>query len=112
VVDFGAFEFTENKRIEARAQSGCIWRIPAAQLEHSTMTNTVSFEKDIAPLFRQFRASMVWRLDLTRYEDVKLNAPMVYSQISQQGMPPPPYPPLTTAQIATFKAWMDQGFPH
>lgn len=112
VVDFGAFEFTENKRIEARAQSGCVWRIPSTQLEHSSMTSTVSFEKDIAPLFRQFRASMVWRLDLTKYEDVKLNAPMVYSQISQQGMPPPPYPPLTTAQIATFKAWMDQGFPH
>lgn len=111
VVDFGEFEFTEKKSIEARAQSGRVWRIAANLLEHSTMSTTVSFAQDIAPLFRQFRASMVWRLDLTKYEDVKLNAPMVYSQISQQGMPPPPYPPLTAEQIAMFKAWMDQGFP-
>ena len=73
--------------------------------------STVSFEKDIAPLFRQFRASMLWRLDLTKYEDVKLNAQMVYSQISEKGMPPPPYPLLTTKQIALFKTWMDQSFP-
>jgi glucose/arabinose dehydrogenase len=112
VVDFGEFEFTASKRIQARAESGRVWRIPAAQLEHSPMTHHVSFERDIAPLFGQFRASMMWRLDLTRYEDVKLNAAMVYSQISQQGMPPPPYPPLTAAQVAAFKAWMDQGYPH
>jgi hypothetical protein len=75
----------------------------------------VSFEKDIAPLFRQFRSSMMWRLDLTKFEDVKANAPMIYGQIVPNlgivGMPPPPYPPLTTEQIATFKSWMDEGFP-
>ncbi len=72
---------------------------------------TVSFAKDIAPLFAQFRASMTWRLDLTKYEDVKLNASMVYSQISTQQMPPAPYPPLTAPQIAMFKAWMDSDYP-
>lgn len=74
--------------------------------------NSVSFEKDIAPLFRQFRASMVWRLDLTKYEDVKANAQMIFSQISTaDGMPPPPYPPLTKKQVEMFKDWMNQGYP-
>jgi hypothetical protein len=72
---------------------------------------TVSFAKDIAPLFHQFRGSMTWRLDLTKYEDVRANASMVYNQISTQQMPPPPYPPLTAPQIAMFKRWMDDGFP-
>lgn len=111
VVDFGEFEFTASKRIQARAGSGRIWRLAAASLEHTTMTTRISFERDIAPLFAQYRASMLWRLDLTKYDDVKLNAPMVYNQISTQSMPPPPYPPMTGAQVALFKAWMDQGFP-
>lgn len=111
LIDFGAFEFTESKRIDARAGSGCLWRIPATALEHSTMSTQVSFARDIAPIFVQYRGSMLWRLDLTAYESVKLNAAMVYTQISTQSMPPPPYPPLTPAQIAVFKAWMDQGYP-
>jgi hypothetical protein len=71
----------------------------------------VSFEKDIVPVFRQFRASMMWRFDLTKYEDVKSNADAIYDQISQNGMPPPPYPPLTDEQVQTFKMWMNEGFP-
>jgi glucose/arabinose dehydrogenase len=111
VVDFGAFEFTANKRIDARAGSGRVWRIAATALEHTTMTTRISFARDIAPLFSQYRASMLWRLDLTKYEDIKLNADMVYNQISTQSMPPPPYPSMTTEQVALFKAWMEQGFP-
>lgn len=111
VVDFGAFEFTAAKRIEARAGSGRLWRMPAATLEQTTMMTRVSFERDIAPLFVQYRASMLWRLDLSNYEDMKLNADMVLSQIDSQSMPPPPYPPMTPAQIVLFKAWMQQGFP-
>ena len=79
------------------------------------MSTSISFEKDIAPVFRQFRGSMMWRLDLTRFEDVKANAAQIYGQISPSGgsvlMPPPPYPPLTNAQIAMFKTWMDEGCP-
>ncbi|MES2036602.1 hypothetical protein ACO0LG_02575 [Undibacterium sp. Ji42W] len=71
----------------------------------------VSFEKDIAPLFNQFRASMMWRLDLTKYDDVRLNASMVLSQLSQSGMPPPPYPPFTKEQVAMFQTWINEGFP-
>jgi hypothetical protein len=72
---------------------------------------TVSFEQDIVPIFRQFRGSMMWRLDLTRYEDVKQNASTILAQFQQKNMPPPPYPLLTDQQIAMFQAWMDQGFP-
>ena len=73
---------------------------------------TVSFENDIAPLFRQFRASMIWRFDLTKYGDVKANAPTILANIGPNGgMPPPPYPVLTTAQVAKFTEWMNQGFP-
>jgi hypothetical protein len=76
---------------------------------------SVSFEKDIAPVFRQFRGSMIWRLDLTKFEDVKANASTIYNQIVPTqgivGMPPPPYPALTMEQIAMFKCWMDEGFP-
>jgi hypothetical protein len=75
------------------------------------VASSVSFQKDIVPIFRQFRASMTWRFDLTKYEDVKSNAPMIYSQINGQAMPPPPYPPLTPEQIALFKDWMDSGCP-
>lgn len=71
----------------------------------------VSFEKDIAPLFNQFRASMMWRLDLTKYDDVRLNASMILSQLSQSGMPPPPYPPFTKEQVAMFQTWINEGFP-
>src|ERR1035438_3653810 len=85
-------------------------------LKEVQMDSSVSFEKDIVPIFRQFRDSMMWRLDLTSFEDVKANASMIYSQIewspgTQPGMPPPPYPPLTAPQVAFFKAWKDGGFP-
>jgi hypothetical protein len=73
--------------------------------------SSVSFEKDIAPVFRQFRGSMMWRFDLTDYGDVKSNASAIYGQISTQQMPPGPFPTLTSEQIALFKTWMDSGFP-
>ncbi|WP_338847144.1 hypothetical protein V8J88_00320 [Massilia sp. W12] len=75
------------------------------------MKKTVSFARDIAPIFAQFRASMTWRLDLTNYDSVKANADMVWSQISTQQMPPAPYPPLTKAQLALFHTWMKEDFP-
>jgi hypothetical protein len=77
------------------------------------MDSPVSFEKDIAPVFRQYRGSMMWRFDLTDYDDVKVNASAIWGQISTKpaGMPPPPFAPLTAEQIATFKKWMDTGYP-
>lgn len=75
----------------------------------------VSFANDIRPIFAQFVAPMRWRLDLTRYADVCANSAMIYSLISNSDpdsrMPPPPFDPLSDAQVAQFKAWMDAGFP-
>ena len=74
----------------------------------------ISFESEIKPLFAQFVGEMRWRLDLTRYEDVCANAPMIYAKIRSADpdgrMPPPPFDPLTIEQIACFKTWMDEGF--
>ncbi|HEX3129825.1 MAG TPA: hypothetical protein VH394_20990 [Thermoanaerobaculia bacterium] len=72
---------------------------------------TVSFENDLAPLLKQFRGNMIWRFDLTSYDDVKTNFDAIFGRIEKKGMPPPPYPPLTDEQIAMFKAWQEQGFP-
>jgi hypothetical protein len=71
----------------------------------------VSFAKDIVPILRQFRGPMLWRFDLTRYEDVKGNAKAIYGQISTNQMPPPPFPPLTEEQVRLFKAWVAEDFP-
>ena len=68
-----------------------------------------TFQKDIAPLFVPFRGSMLWRLDLTNYEDVKANASLLYTQISTQQMPPSPYVPFSADQIALFQSWIAQG---
>lgn len=72
---------------------------------------SVSFASDIMPLFNQFKAQMMWRLDLTNYDQVKANAQAIWGQISTKSMPPPPFPPLTDQQIANFKTWMDTGYP-
>jgi glucose/arabinose dehydrogenase len=111
VVDFGHFEFRLDKSISATAASGRVWQLPANFMEGPPMP-TVSFEHDIAPLFRQFRASMMWRMDLTRYEDVKLNAKAIQKNIAVNGgMPPPPFPRLTDEQIALFDAWIKADYP-
>lgn len=78
------------------------------------MTTQVSFQRDIAPIFAPYRPAMLWRLDLTKHDDMMRNAEAVYAQIHSldgpPNMPPQPYPPLTDEQVALFKAWMEQGF--
>jgi hypothetical protein len=69
----------------------------------------ISFESDIVPIFAQFRGSMLWRLDLTNYEDVKLNASLLYNMIDGGGMPPSPYSPIPADQIKLFQSWIAQG---
>jgi len=75
--------------------------------------STVSFANDIQPLFTQFRGQMLWRLDLTSYDHVKTNAQLIYNKLTDPNdrMPPAPFEPLTTEQIATFQTWMNQGCP-
>ena len=77
---------------------------------------TPSFERDIQPIFQQFVGPMRWRLDLTNYDDVKVNATLIYSRINvapddPSRMPPAPFDPLTVDQVRAFKNWMDAGCP-
>ena len=76
----------------------------------------VSFEKDLVPIFHQFRASMMWRFDLTKYEDVKANSSAIIENLKPSGgqppnMPPPPYPPFTKDQVDLFQQWINDGYP-
>jgi len=71
----------------------------------------VSFEKDIKPLFQQFDVNMAWRFSLVSYDDVKANAQLLYSRMTNLSspMPPPPFDPFTQAQIELFNQWMLDG---
>lgn len=75
------------------------------------MTDEVSFERDIAPLFKLYRAGMLWSMDLAKHEDVKANAKAIFARIRSGNMPPPPYPSLTPEQVELFATWMRQDFP-
>ena len=72
----------------------------------------VSFANDIAPMFKPFDVNMAWRFGLTTYDDVKANAMLIYSRMTNLSapMPPPPYPPFTAEQIALFNQWMLDGY--
>ncbi|WP_263352907.1 hypothetical protein [Acidicapsa acidisoli] len=60
-------------------------------------------------MFVPFRASMLWRLDLTNYADVKANASLIYTQISTQQMPPTPYDTFSSTQVELFQSWIAKG---
>lgn len=67
---------------------------------------------DIQGIFAPFRSQMMWRFNLGSYDDVKANAQIILLRIVTFGdMPPPPYPPLTSAQITTFQTWVQNGCP-
>jgi|GraSoiStandDraft_46_1057282.scaffolds.fasta_scaffold802143_2 hypothetical protein len=72
----------------------------------------VSFAQDIAPMFKPFDVNMAWRFGLTTYDDVKANAALIYSRMTNGSspMPPPPYPPFTAEQVALFNQWMLDGY--
>lgn len=72
---------------------------------------SVSFQNDIYPFLYPWRSQMLWRLDLANYEDVKMNAEIIWGQIGTvpPSMPPPPMQPLTDDEVALFKQWMNSG---
>lgn len=73
-----------------------------------------SFAKDIAPFLAPYRENMLWRFDLADYRAVKANAQLIYDKISPTDgsqMPPPPLAPLTSADVAKFKSWLDAKCP-
>lgn len=68
--------------------------------------------QDIAGIFAPFTSQMMWRLNLGSYDDVVANAQIILLRIKTFGdMPPPPFPPLTPAQIQTFENWISAGCP-
>ncbi|MGC2162897.1 MAG: hypothetical protein WA634_13360 [Silvibacterium sp.] len=72
----------------------------------------LSFEKDIRPLFREGDVKCMSpgvRLDDPAWMRVAANAQAVYHAVSTGAMPPDA--PWKEAQVKTFKAWMDEGFP-
>jgi hypothetical protein len=83
------------------------------------MAQAVSFAADIRPLFTPTDIDhMSWFCDLTDYAAVKTNAQVILGRLTGKGgkvMPPPPAKggdgPWSAAKIATFQAWIDQGFP-
>jgi hypothetical protein len=83
----------------------------AAAQQAKAALPAVSFESDIVPIFQPYQGNMMWRFDILSYDAVKANADLIFSYISAQAMPPPPFDPLSDGQIATFKAWMAAGFP-
>ncbi len=76
----------------------------------------LSFATDIAPTLQQFRQYMLWRLDLTKYEDVAANALHIQGvitgtdQLAAQ-MPPAGWEPLPDGFVATFASWIAQNCP-
>lgn len=70
----------------------------------------LSFAKDIRPLFRDtpdVDAMKDYGLDLSSYDDVKAQAPKIYSTLVDGSMPcDGPWP---KHQVALFKQWMDEG---
>lgn len=75
---------------------------------------STSFQRDIAPLFDQYKGQMMWRFDLTSYEAVKGNADLILLRLQGGGggvMPPPGFPPLSQEQIDTFQRWINEEFP-
>ena len=73
----------------------------------NTTNTSVSFADDIVPIFYKYQKQMMWRFDLTNYDDVKANFNQILGYIKGPNpqMPPPPYPAISKEDVDTFKAW-------
>lgn len=81
------------------------------------MSQSVSFAKDIRPLFTDVDIDhMKDYFDLSNYDDVKTNAQNILGRLRAKGprvMPPPPprgNGPWSPEKISLFAAWIDGGF--
>jgi hypothetical protein len=69
------------------------------------------WEEDIYGMLNPFVEQMMWRFNLALYEDVRANATIILGRINGGGMPPPPFPPLSDDQIATYSNWVNNDCP-
>jgi hypothetical protein len=70
----------------------------------------LSFATDIRPLFRESPDVDTMKrmgLDLSSYEDVKVNAEGIYARVEDGTMPCDDAWP--REQVSLFKRWMDEG---
>jgi hypothetical protein len=72
---------------------------------------TVSFAADVLPILSQYKGQMMWRFDMTSYDQMKANANLILARITSTSapMPPPPFAPLTPSQINTLTQWVAGG---
>ncbi|URX62126.1 hypothetical protein KR767_19090 [Luteibacter anthropi] len=80
------------------------------------VTATVSFARDIAPLFNATDIAHMKQvthgsLDLSNYGNVKIWAQQIYSRVSSGDMPPAPAPAWPPSNVQLFAAWIAQGTP-
>jgi hypothetical protein len=74
------------------------------------MTEPISFETDVKPLFRERdQRSMNRMFDLWDYEDVKAHAAAILEQVRAGSMPcDEPWP---SENVEKFQRWTESGFP-
>ena len=80
-------------------------------MSNGSVVQSPGWEEDIAGIFYPFVEQMMWRFDLSKYEDVRANANVILGRINGGGMPPPNYPPLTSDQISTYENWVNNDCP-
>ncbi len=75
----------------------------------------ITWSKDIMHMFTAVDVSHMKTkgIDLSSYEDVKINAVLIYSRVASGSMPPPgsgedPWP---QAWVDKFGCWIQQGCP-
>lgn len=74
------------------------------------MTEPISFEADIKPLFRaRDQASMQKMFDLWSYDDVKTHAGAIVDAVRNGSMPCDDAWP--GAKVETFQRWIDSDYP-
>ena len=74
------------------------------------MEQSLSFEQDIRPLFRERDVkSMSFAFDLASYDDVRQNAEPIYARLANGTMPCDGAWP--EEDVERFRAWIDAGSP-
>jgi hypothetical protein len=76
----------------------------------ATNDQTISFDRDIKPLFRERdRESMKWAFDLWSYDDVSANDDAILGKLKDGSMPCDGAWP--AGQVDLFQRWVDAGTP-
>ena len=79
-------------------------------MTQGTSDQSVSFERDVKPLFRERdRRSMQSFFDLWSYDDVRDNADAILDRVSDGSMPCDSE--WSQEQVDLFQRWIDDGTP-